>query len=30
MMIDYAGLDNKYGIELLKKQLEELEQEAGH
>jgi hypothetical protein len=28
MMINYAGLDNKYGMETLKQQLAELEKEA--
>ena len=27
-MLDYAGLDNTYGIELLTKQLKELENES--
>ena len=29
-MLNYAGLDNTYGFELLTKQLKELEQEAHH
>ena len=29
-MLLYAGLDNNHGFHLLRKQLNELEQEAGH